>query len=54
MDRLKRYISLNDRGTLKSDNTNDTMKLNRFLANPLNAVSYTHLYESRRKADWKA
>ena len=40
MDRLKRYISLNYRGTLKSDNINDTMKLNRFLANPLNVLLF--------------
>ena len=40
MDRLKRYISLNYRGTLRSDNINDTMKLNRFLANPLNVLLF--------------
>lgn len=40
MDRLKKYISLNYRGTLKSDNINDTMKLNRFLANPLNVLLF--------------
>ena len=40
MDRLKRYISLNYRGALKSDNINDTMKLNRFLANPLNVLLF--------------
>ena len=40
MGKFKRYISLNYRGKLKSDNLNDTMKLNRFLANPLNVLLF--------------
>lgn len=40
MTSLKRYLSLNMRSPLKSDNINDTMVLNRLLANPLIIASY--------------
>lgn len=35
IERIKEYISLNFRSTLKSDNVNDTMVFNRMLSNPL-------------------
>lgn len=40
MEHLKKYISINFRPELTTDNVNKTMVLNRFLGNPLIVLIY--------------